>query len=552
MDTRTLSDMFVKTVFAHSANIAYIFHDGNFRWRTVMWRDVYGRAAQIQRMLEQCLGGAEKCRGKRIALVLPYSWQYLPTFMAIVGLGATAVLVNPAEKESWLRKIFARLGVVLVLSFENTDIGGIKTLTLDPMNRGFRNSLELRFKSFARPEGRAAIFFTGGTTGEPKDPVHVHERMARNIRAILELIPAFRDDRFYSPIFDFHIFSFIAGLLVPMSVGAMRIIPSGKKGDIRREMEENEPTIVLAVPRLLEKVWEGVIEKAKTLTRRLVLYAYSWLGWWEYTLRREGYWKCAMLCRIFGFIFRKNIAAKKIQAIFGGKVRYVVCGGAPLGVRLAKLLCGLGVTVLNGYGLSQGGILSVNDPKNNHPETVGTLFAGSGASVKKTDEGYEIVLDLLNGFGMIGYADGSTSENDFSTGDAVEVDRVGRITISGRKGVVCRGTGIKLPTEAAGAIIKEVVPAVKDVVFYGDGELFVTAILNIPCANMDLKCGSSPLIRKINAALADRISVEARIGEILVCPLDWEGMGFFGIKGCPRPDLVIAHHEESLREIYRK
>ncbi|MCI0542606.1 AMP-binding protein [bacterium] len=543
----TLSGCFNNTILHYGVRIAYTSWDRNGDRTDASWSRVYERALQIQQMVEAALGGEKWCRGKNIAVVLSSTWESAPAIMAIVGLGAIAVLINPKEKREWMVKNFSSHEVALTITHKslNLDLPGT-TIFLDEIRGPFAAEFA-PYKSRARPNDAAIYICTGGTTNEPKFAVHTHERLLRNCRAVLGRIPVHQEDRIFlfPPIY--HILG-LDSVIVAMLVGAATIFGSGKEGRTGSELQETKPTIPVAVPRVLEKAWGGILTKIERRAHRWFLLAAEF-GWKEYAARRDRHPVHATLYKIAGFIIGRNYFAKKIQTGFGGAVRYIVCGGAHLDATLAKHWCGLGLIILNGYGTTEIGIVALNLLQNNHPETTGALLDGSGAFLKDG----EVMVLVANSFAMTHYAGKVPPEDGvFRTGDIAKRDEGGRLMPLGRNGVIVLSNGTKIPVEAATNVIKEVVPEAEHAVLYGNGKNFAAVIINIPCSQMDVR-QKGPLVSRINAVLAERISAEAKLGRsaIIIDTRNWAKEGLLNIKLLPRPDLVIEDHADALREIYR-
>ena len=179
------------------------------------------------------------------------------------------------------------------------------------------------------PDDLATIVYTSGTTGPPKGVMLPHRALIWNASAVSQLCPISKADVFLSILPLAHAFERSLGYVCPM-LGNSAVAFGRSVEDLVEDMKTVQPTVMLAVPRLFEKVRETAIEKARAsiLSRNLLAWTEA-LGW-RRRMADEG--RCpppSLAARLLWKLFGQSVAAH-VRAAFGGRIRMVICGGAPL------------------------------------------------------------------------------------------------------------------------------------------------------------------------------------------------------------------------------
>ncbi|NUR79214.1 MAG: long-chain fatty acid--CoA ligase [Dermatophilaceae bacterium] len=325
----------------------------------------------------------------------------------------------------------------------------------------------------------ATIIYTSGTTGRPKGCELTHGNfldLAEN--AIEKLGQVVLTDNASTLLFLplAHVFArFIEVLCV---AGKARM---GHSADIKTLLDDFagfQPTFVLAVPRVFEKIFNSAEAKASAdgkgkifLRAATVAIAYS------EALDADG---PGLGLRLQHAVFDRLVYGK-LRAAMGGKVRYAVSGGAPLGTRLGHFYRGIGVVILEGYGLTETTApVAVNTPDRIKIGTVGPPLPGSG--IRIADDG-EI---LLKGVGVFGSYHGNPTataealvDGWFHTGDIGEMDDDGYLRITGRKKEILVTAGGK---NVAPAVLEDRLrshPLVSQCIVVGDQKPFIGVLLTL-------------------------------------------------------------------------
>lgn len=265
-----------------------------------------------------------------------------------------------------------------------------------------------------------SIIYTSGTTGLPKGVCLTHENFLSDIEAVLKSISVFSSDLFLSFLPLSHVLERTAGYYVPLLSGASIAYAEGIK-QLPKNLKEFKPTILICVPRVLEKFHDGIYDKMKKgpkLIRNLFFYALK---------QNEGSLSLRLLDRI---IF------SKIRGKLGGNLRFIVSGGASLNATIAKFFKKIGIKVLEGYGLTETSpVISVNRVDDFKFGTVG--HALSDIEVKISGDREILVRGsiVMSGYykNKAGTAEIIDEDAFLHTGDLGFLDREGFLTIIGRK-----------------------------------------------------------------------------------------------------------------------
>ncbi|MGN6722456.1 MAG: AMP-dependent synthetase/ligase [Marmoricola sp.] len=330
-------------------------------------------------------------------------------------------------------------------------------------------------------EDVATLIYTSGTTGRPKGCGLSHANFSFEASvAIDELAELFGDGEGNSTLLFLplaHVFARV------IQVGSIRAgVRLGHSSDIRHlldDLAKFQPTFVLAVPRIFEKIFNTASQRAAAdghgrLFQRAVEAAIDWS-------RSQDGGHASLAHRLRRATYDRLVYARMRHAL-GGHCAYAVSGCAPLGERLAHFYRGLGVNVLEGYGLTETtAALTVNSPRAQKVGTVGRPLPGT--SVRVADDG-----ELLFKGGQVftGYWNNPTATAEaidvqgwFHSGDIGEVDDEGFVRITGRKKEILVTAGGK---NVAPAALEDRIRAnwlVDQCMVVGDGQPFVAAIVPI-------------------------------------------------------------------------
>jgi long-chain acyl-CoA synthetase len=458
--------------------------------------------------------------GDRVALLSRTCYQWTVTDYAIWSAGAVTVPIyetSSAEQVEWIlsdsgaRALIVETGHEQVISdvlsrlpavkqvwlIEGASSGGSASVGAAPAGSKPLDSLagdgaaiddtELSERRAARgASDLATIVYTSGTTGRPKGCRLTHANLLADVRNAIGALPEIFAEAGRAAL-----------LFLPLAHSFARIIQVGclESGTVLGHTSANElvtdlgtfrPTFILAVPRVFEKVYNTaeLQAAASPLKARIFQAAAKTAIEWSTTLGSSGRpvpgHQSARLRAAHGLFDR--LVYRKLRAATGGQVRYAVSGGAPLGERLGHFFRGVGITVLEGYGLTESSAAaSANRPGHNKIGTVGQPLPGT--SMRVADDG-EILIAGPNVFDGYWRSDAATAdmldaEGWLHTGDLGELDEEGYLSVTGRKKDLIVTAGGK---NVAPAVLEDRLrahPLISQAMVVGDGRPYIASLITL-------------------------------------------------------------------------
>ncbi|HYU68601.1 MAG TPA: AMP-binding protein, partial [Burkholderiales bacterium] len=346
-------------------------------WRDVSAREIAAYAARWQAFLR----AEGLAPGERIALCLKNGIDWVAADQGALGLGLVIVPLyaddNP-ENVAWcLENSGARL-LVVETSRTATALQGVAAslprvlcLAADPSSGHDAVEAALprqapEFEVAPLEDGAlATICYTSGTAGRPKGVMLTHGNILANVAACGRLRLARSEDVFLSLLPLSHMFERTGGYYLPLAIGA-KVAYARSVSQLAEDLASERPTVMFAVPRVFEKFAARVDEAlAKSPAKKRFFDRVVAAG--GRALRREA----GLADRIVLALLLERVAGP-VRSRLGGRMRFAVLGGAPLDPAIAWLFLGLGLPVLQGYGMTEASpVISVNRPEDNVPESVG-------------------------------------------------------------------------------------------------------------------------------------------------------------------------------------
>jgi long-chain acyl-CoA synthetase len=329
----------------------------------------------------------------------------------------------------------------------------------------------------------ATVIYTSGTTGRPKGCELTHENLLSDVRNAflgpLALVVAMEDPGTLLFLPLAHVFARI--IQVGCIEGGIVLGHCGDPTALLPALASFRPTFILAVPRVFEKVYntaeqKAVSEKKGAIFGRAAEVATAYSRALDAPGGRPSFGLRAQHELFDRLVYRK------LRAALGGRAQYAVSGGAALSERLCHFFRGIGVTVLEGYGLTETtAAATVNRPDRNKIGTVGLPLPGVG--IKIADDG-EILISGKNVFPGYWHNEAATKEafaedNWFATGDVGELDEEGFLKITGRKKEMIVTAGGK---NVAPAVLEDRLRShalISQCMVVGDGKPFVAALITL-------------------------------------------------------------------------
>jgi long-chain acyl-CoA synthetase len=319
-------------------------------------------------------------------------------------------------------------------------------------------------------ETLASVCYTSGTSGRPKGVMLSHANMLFDARAGLQTITLRPDETFISLLPLSHMFERTAGYYLPLMHGA-RIVYARGIAQFADDLATQRPTVMITVPRVLERLHARILQALRdTPSRKRLLLKAAAHGW--RVASGHGSWADRAVQAVLD-----PLAARPVRERLGGRLYLVVAGGAAMNPSISRFFIGLGVHVLQGYGMTEASpVISVNRPERNVPESVGEPLPGVEVRVSESGElltrGPHVMLGYWNNAPA---TQGAIREGWLHTGDVVE-RHDNRITIRGRaKDILVLSNGEKVPPQDIENSITED-PLFQQVMLVGEGRPFLTLL----------------------------------------------------------------------------
>ncbi|WP_327289319.1 AMP-dependent synthetase/ligase [Streptomyces sp. NBC_01198] len=402
--------------------------------------------------------------------------------------GAAACVVENVDQARLVSA--ARAGLPALRELWQLDTGAVGQLAAG--GRTLPDALVTSRRQAMAPDTVATLIYTSGTTGRPKGCVLTHGNFFAEVDNATELLhPVFRSvSAEPASTLLFLPLSHVFGRMV--AVGCLRArvrlghAPSIATDDLLRDLAGFRPTFLLAIPYVLEKVYNTGRATAEKLGRAAsfdraarIAQAYGTAAVAGHTGTGAGPGLGLRLARAL----YDPLVYRRIRAALGGKVRYAICGGSPLGTRLAAFYAGAGVLVFEGYGLTETtAAATVTPPLSPRLGTVGWPLPGTAVRIAEDGEvllrGGQIFAGYWNDEGPSPATAGS-SGGWFPTGDIGELDADGYLTITGRKKEIIITAGGKNVAPAPLEDRLRAHPLVGQCMVVGDNRPYVTALITL-------------------------------------------------------------------------
>jgi long-chain acyl-CoA synthetase len=443
----------------------------------------------------------------------------------INNVGAKLLVVENAQQAAKVESIRAECPTVekvVVIDERGTLPAGAITFDdvfeLAPTDADHRRLWDEGWRAITRDQ-LATIIHTSGTTANPKGAMLTHGNLVFNYEAVIQVVDFYETDIFLSWLPLSHIYERVAGMVVPLGKGCEIAYAEPLIERLPANMVEVRPTVMVAVPRLYERVYSRVlsmIESGSHLKQRIF--------WWAAGLGKQKYanhlaeqpdslWLRAQLKVADLLVFGK------IRARTGGRVRYFVSGSAPLSREIGEFFYGMGMLVLEGYGLTETSpFVSINRPGDfvfgtvgrPAPDTEVRIDAGSGEILVR---GPQVMRGYLNDPAETARA--IDPDGWFHTGDIGELDEIGRIRITDRlKNIIVLANGKNVspaPMEAALSTSKFIAQAI----ILGDRQPYTGALIAPDFEELGTWAAAHGLAEMPPEQLVDERSVQKLIdGEV--------------------------------------
>lgn len=462
-------------------------------------------------------------RGTRIGILMPNSIDHACADQAALanGLvpvplhaidtpGASAFILSDSRAQVLVTNKLTRWKQIQAAGGDLQDLTAV-IITEDEVDdetgmvRGLSEWLAAGTHVVELPEGPkeddlAGIVYTSGTTGRPKGVMLTHGNIVSNVKATLECVFPQVGDIFLSFLPLSHTFERTAGYYLALATGCT-IAYNRSVLLLADDLKTIRPTVIISVPRVYERIFARVQDKLKK-SRPAARYLFDWaveIGWRDFCRRNHlpvEHTGRAWLDGLMRPLVRKVSSTLLDQ--FGGRLRIAISGGAALSSKVARTFCGLGLLIIQGYGMTEASpIIAGNNRTLNQPNTVGKPFNNVEVRLGEGDEiqikGPSITRGYWNRPDAT--ADAFTEDGWFRTGDVGGFNELGLLSIKGRiKEIIVTSTGEKVPPADLEAAI-ETDPLFSQCYVIGENRPYLSLITVVnpdEWASFAKSCGVDP------------------------------------------------------------
>ena len=442
-------------------------------------------------------------KGDSVAIVSHTRWEWTALDMAIMSIGALTVPVyetNSASQVSW---IFNDSKVTLAIAEDDGQRDKIESVrdevptlrNVFVIEAGGLNAIKTygesvtdaefwEYKEASHGDDRATIVYTSGSTGTPKGVELTHRNFAFLVLSALQYMPragAWPNRRLLLFLPLSHVF---ARFLEFFSFGGtISLALSSNMKTMVKDFETFGPTLLLAVPRVYEKVYNAASQRAGTgFAGKMFMRAAENAREWS---KAEQKGEQLPITGRIAHAFYEQVVYKKIRTIFGPNADFAITGGAPMDSELSHFFNGIGMPVLEGYGMTETcGPVCVSLPEDNRIGTIGMPLCGITAGM--AEDGELVVKGPLVCRGYHNHPEVTTqqiTDGWLHTGDLGDISEDGFISITGRKKdlIITAGGKNVSPGLLEASVMTS--PVVNQCLVIGDKKPFVAALVTLDLAD---------------------------------------------------------------------
>ncbi|MFD8249414.1 AMP-dependent synthetase/ligase [Nocardia sp. NPDC059691] len=526
--------------------------------------------------------------GDRVAIMAPTRYEWAVLDFAIWAAGGCTVAIydsSAAEQAKWILQDSATKLLVVDSDKHRKVIDEIETGALPELreilqiDKGAVDELLGRGadlddqavherRAQVGAQSPATLIYTSGTTGRPKGVMLTHANLYAESKsdriALNKYVTEGKKTLMFLPLA--HVFARAVALAA--FDAKVVVAHTADWSTLVEQFGSYQPHFILSVPRVFEKVFNSAKQKAHDGGKGKIFDAAADTAIaWSEALDNGG---PGLALKLKHALFDKLVYAK-LRAALGGQCEAAVSGGGPLGARLGHFFRGVGVTIYEGYGLTETtAAIAVNTPEHIRVGSVGRPIEGHAAKIAEDGELLLRGSVVFSGYwGNAEATDDAFEDGWFKTGDLGAIDGDGFITITGRKKEIIVTAGGKNVSPALLEDSLRAHPLISQVMVVGDGQPFIGALItldpeslpgwkernSLPADTPIEKLIENPdLLAEVNAAVAEtnkKVSKAEQIKKIRLLTIDWtQETGELTPKMSLKRAVVMKQHADDVANIY--
>ncbi len=502
-EAETLDGLFYERTSRSADEVAYIqYNKATKSWEETTWNEM----AMLVGRWQKAMLGEDLENGDRVGILMKNSKEWVAVDQAALGLGLVVVPLYLEDRPDNITYILEDAAIKLLVvqdisqwrrlrdrcqQPDNTTL--IRVVLVDATEDKIANESDrvttsqqwlpreghVLHKRKGNPKELATIVYTSGTTGKPKGVMLNHHNILSIAYPSGTGLKVRHDDLFLSFLPMSHTFERSLGYYLTIMAGC-RVAFARSIQLLADDLITIKPTLLISVPRIYERVYakiEKTLLKGSPIKRALFRLTVN-TGWRRFQYQQGRSMFC-LACLMWPVM--KHLVADKVMQKFGGRLRLAATGGAAIPYPVAKTFIGLGLQLIQGYGLTETSpVASFNRLDNNDPRSIGHPLEGMEMKIGENDE-----LLIKSPGVMMGYwnnhaatAEAIDPDGWFHTGDQARIDeKTGHVYITGRlKDILIMSNGEKIPpTDIENAIVMD--PLYDHAMLLGEGEAYLSAVL---------------------------------------------------------------------------
>ncbi|MGN9839975.1 AMP-dependent synthetase/ligase [Nonomuraea sp. H19] len=467
-------------------------------WSSMSWREVGERVRGLALGLAELGAGP----GTRVSILCSTRLEWILTDLAVLATGAATTTIYPSNTAAEAAFVITDSGSTIVIAENDDQVAKIRSVrkelpgvthvvvidgtpgddgwvvTLDSVSGG-EGDYDAMVDAIAQDD-LATLIYTSGTTGRPKGVELTHDNWLYAAGAVREIGLISEADLHFLWLPLSHSFGKLLEVVM-IEIGVPTAI-DGRLDKIADNLGVLKPTIMAAAPRIFEKIHNTV---AATVRReggvKLKIFNWARATGIRVSKARQAGATIPLTTRI-EYALADRLVFAKLRDRFGGRIRYFVSGAAPLSLEIAEFFDAAGLTILEGYGLTESSAGSFfNRPESVKFGTVGPPLPGTGVRIAEDGEILIGGRGIMRGYHNLPDETAAALEDGWlHTGDIGELDSAGRLVITDRKKELIKTSGGKYvaPTYLEGRI-KAACPYVSHVFVHGDRRNYCTALVTL-------------------------------------------------------------------------
>ena len=534
------------------------------RWISLTFREM---DARVQRWRE-AFAALNLSRGDRCAMLMPNSIDAICFDQGVLSDALTPVPLHAIDTPGSSAYILSDSGSKVLVTNKYLKWKGIRTSGVDlpdlqlvvitddevPAEDSDAHPRVIPLETFLKegagtplpppPKGGdlAALVYTSGTTGRPKGVMLTHSSLVANCSQTWQCLPLTEQDVSLSYLPLSHAFERTVAYYLAVAVGSQLVISRGIQS-LTEDMQHAQPTTMNTVPRVLEKIHTSFVNQIASEGEAAVQ-TLAWaqeVGWRRFCRKNSLPVEHSPREELDDAAW-PDLDAKigtRVRALFGGRIRDLISGGAALNYSIAKFFCAMGINLRQGYGLTESApVISMSETVGNHPTTVGKPLPGIEVKLGANDELLVRGPQVMKGYWHRPDATKETFTEDgfLKTGDQADLSDGGRIRIKGRiKEIIVTSTGEKIPpVDLEFAIQSD--PLFEQVMIIGEDRPFVAVLVVVNPTRWENFCAELSLDPK------DPASYESRQAQRAVLQRIRKLTRQFPQYGVPRAVRILSEH----------